>query len=59
MWLTAAQLERLTGRKRPSAQIEVLRESGIAFTVVNGKPIVMPESLIPRQSNGPRLRLTA
>lgn len=31
MFLTAAELEQLTGRKRPSHQVRVLRQQGIAF----------------------------
>jgi len=31
MWLTEKELERLTRRKRPSAQAQVLREAGIPY----------------------------
>jgi hypothetical protein len=40
MWLTDKQLERLTRRKRPQAQAQVLREAGIPFDMVDGRPIV-------------------
>jgi hypothetical protein len=40
MWLSREQLESLTGKKRPSAQIRVLIDSGIRFRVVAGRPIV-------------------
>lgn len=45
MWLTEKQVERLTRRKRPSAQIEVLHEAGIPYVVVDGRPVVMKDSL--------------
>lgn len=40
MWLTDKQLERLTRRKRPRAQAQVLREAGIPYSMVDGRPIV-------------------
>ena len=51
-WLTQ-QLESLTGRKKPGAQMRVLRESDppIPFTVVNGKPIVMVSDLSRKEAD--------
>jgi len=52
-WLKPKQLESLTGRKKPSAQMRVLRESDppIPFTVVNGKPIVMVSDLCKKEAD--------
>ena len=58
MWLTEKQVRRLTGKRRPSAQIRVLEESRIQFRVVDGRPIV-PRSEIDQKpaSYQPKLRL--
>ena len=45
MWLTDKEVERLTRRKRPSAQAQVLREAGIPYSMVDGRPIVLKDSL--------------
>jgi hypothetical protein len=45
VWLTEQQIEKLTRRKRPSAQIRVLAQDGIPFRVVAGRPIVIAKDL--------------
>lgn len=45
MWLTEKQLERFTRRKRPSAQARVLREAGIPYDLVDGRPVVLKDNL--------------
>lgn len=41
LWLTDEQLEKLTGRKSKSKQIEYLKRSGIPFRVnATGHPVV-------------------
>jgi hypothetical protein len=45
MWLTEKQLERFTGRKRPTAQARVLREAGIPHHLVAGRPMVLKENI--------------
>ena len=47
IWLTDKQLEAYTRRKRPSAQAQVLREAGIPFRIVDGRPMVMVSDLSP------------
>ena len=32
--------QKLTRRKQPKAQVRVLRESGIAYRLVDGRPVV-------------------
>ena len=49
MWLIDNQVAELTRRKRPSAQIRLLAESGIPFDVVDGRPVVLKESLSHRE----------
>jgi len=49
MWLTDKQLEALTRRKRPSAQAQVLLEAGIPFDMVDGRPVVLKDSLSRRE----------
>lgn len=54
-WLTEEQLERLTKKKRPSAQAEELRRAGVPFRMVAGRPIVLIQSLSPAQkADAPR-----
>ncbi len=57
MWLTEREIARLTRRKRPTAQAEVLREAGIPYVVVDGRPIVLKDSLYREKPKG-RLVLT-
>lgn len=57
MWLTERQIARLTRRKRPSAQAEVLREAGIPYQMVDGRPVVLKDSLYREKPKG-RLVLT-
>lgn len=45
MWLSESQVQDLTKKKRPSAQIRVLVESSIPFQVVAGRPIVVASDL--------------
>jgi hypothetical protein len=57
MWLTERQIARLTRRKRPTAQAEVLREAGIPYHMVDGRPVVLKDSLYREKPKG-RLVLT-
>lgn len=57
MWLTEKQVERLTRRKRPTAQAEVLREAGIPYNMIDGRPVVMKDSLLHRDKPKGRLVL--
>jgi Domain of unknown function (DUF4224) len=57
VWLTEKQVERLTRRKRPSAQASVLREAGIHYDWVDGRPVVMKDSLTHREKPKGRLIL--
>lgn len=52
MWLTDNELERLTRRKRPKAQAEVLRRAGIPYTMVDGRPVVLKDSMLPKKQKG-------
>ena len=45
MWLTDRQIEALTRRKRPRAQAQVLRDAGIPYDLVDGRPVVLKDSL--------------
>ncbi len=45
MFLTESQIEQLTRRKRPSAQIRELAKAGIRFRVVSGRPVVVERDL--------------
>ena len=60
-WLTEAQVERLTRRKRPSAQMAVLAEAGIRFTVADGRPVVMVSALdlVAESKSRPQVRKLA
>lgn len=49
MWLTDKQLEALTRRKRPRAQAQVLREAGIPYNMIDGRPVVLKDSLSRRE----------
>lgn len=59
--LTDAEMEQITRKVRPSAQARVLRESGIPFRIVDGRPLVARSALIEtlsgRGHTGPQLRL--
>lgn len=57
MWLTEKQLEALTRRKRPTAQADVLRQAGIPYDMVDGRPIVLKDSLSRREKPKGRLVL--
>jgi len=57
VWLTDKQLEKLTRRKRPRAQASVLREAGISFDMVDGRPVVLKDSLSRNQKPKGRLVL--
>ena len=46
MWLNEQQVADLTRRKRPSAQMRVLAESGIPFRQVDGRPIVEAANVV-------------
>jgi hypothetical protein len=52
MLLTEKELERLTRRKRPSAQAQVLREAGIPYWMVDGRPVVLKDSLYREKPKG-------
>lgn len=58
MFLSEKEVQKLTRRKQPAAQCRVLRESGIAYRLVDGRPVVNksefePSTLPPE----PKLRL--
>ena len=55
MWLTDKQVAELTRIKRSSAHIWVLAESGIPFDVVEGRPVVLKESLSHREKSKGKL----
>lgn len=40
MWLTDKEVQRLTRKKRPSAQARVLAEAGIEYRMVDNRPLV-------------------
>lgn len=40
MWLSDKELQDLTRRKQPAAQVRVLREAGIVYRMVDGRPVV-------------------
>jgi hypothetical protein len=44
-WLSDAELRDLTGRVKPSAQRLVLARNSIPFRVIDGRPVVLRESL--------------
>lgn len=47
MFLTDDDIHRLTGKKRPSAQIEILRQRRIPFEVdAHGHPVIMERALL-------------
>lgn len=54
MWLTEKQVQELTKKKRPSAQIRVLVEAGVPFQVIAGRPIVVASDLKSRDEKRPR-----
>jgi len=60
-WLSERQLIALTRRRQGAAQIRVLREAGIPYRVVDGRPVVLERDIVPsqvgRDTSGPRLRL--
>ena len=52
-WLSDSEMEALTKRKKPTAQMRVLAEAGIPFKVVAGRPVVVHDALyeeMPRRS---------
>lgn len=57
LFLSESDIERLTGKKRPSAQIRWLRHHGWRFEV-NGlaKPIVASAEMMIRMSGGARAK---
>lgn len=55
MWLSEKEVEKLTRRKRPKAQEQVLREAGIPYSVVDGRPIVLKDSML--QESKPKGKL--
>ena len=60
-WLSERKIESLTRKRRPSAQARVLKEAGIPFRLVDGRPVVLERDIVPsqvgRDTSGPRLRL--
>lgn len=58
-WLSAAELHRLTGKKRYTAQCQALAARGIKFTTAaNGEPLVRPQDVVdcggkPARNRGP------
>lgn len=65
MFLTAIELEQLTGYRRYSRQRQVLDRNAVPyFTAASGRPVVLKENLVQRTiSHGPsanqRLRLAS
>lgn len=61
MFLTRADVERLTGKKRFSAQRRALAELGIRYTTAaTGEPLVRPEALDKKtRSREPRWEMIA
>lgn len=66
MFLTAPELEQLTGYRRYSKQREVLEHNAVPyFTAASGRPVVLKDDLVQRRirPDGPpknaRLRLAA
>ncbi|MFA0812450.1 DUF4224 domain-containing protein [Microbulbifer epialgicus] len=51
-WLTDAQLEELTKKKRAKSQAEELRKAEIPFRMIGGRPVVLVQSLAPMQQSG-------
>jgi len=58
-WLSDKEVAKLTRRKRPKAQIQVLKDGGIQFRVVDGRPIVPRSEIEQTQPEAfqPQLRL--
>ncbi len=56
MWLTETQVESLTNRKRPSAQARVLKDAGIPYRLVDGRPIVVDKDVAPSEPRFQRVR---
>lgn len=59
--LTEQEIQALTRKVRPSAQIRALREAGIPHKVVAGWPVVARQALVDtllngRHTTGPQLR---
>lgn len=55
MFLTAAELNDLTGLKQGAAQVRWLRRNGIPHTIrVDGKPSVLSSAINPKSSQPPR-----
>lgn len=59
-WLSPRQVERLTGKVRPTAQARVLDEARIPYRMVAGRPVVLKEHAGPSitSSSRPKLVLT-
>ena len=60
--LSEQEVEALTLKRQPSAQVRALREAGIPFRVVSGRPVVARSVLVDtlsggRHTVGPQLRL--
>lgn len=59
LWLTADEVEELTGRKRWKVQARVLGDMGVPFTLNGaGRPLVL-RSQFEAQQKPPRRRTTA
>jgi hypothetical protein len=60
MFLTPADLESLTGYRRPSAQVRALRRMGVEHWVrPDGRPVVRADWREMRQTNRPVLNVAA
>lgn len=61
--LDDSEVKALTRRVRPTAQARVLKDSGIPYRMVSGRPVVARDALIDtlqggRSVAGPKLRLS-
>jgi hypothetical protein len=55
-WLSEQDLQKLTRRQKPSAQMRVLRDAGIPFRVVDARPVVLMSDLGEAPKRKPKLR---
>ena len=56
MWLSEQEVEELTRRKRPKAQMRVLADAGIPFKKVDKRPVVERENVLASSAPQPKVR---